>query len=387
MEPSERRLERAFFEREVTAVAKDLLGRVLVSGDGDGDGRVAVRLTEVEAYRGRDDSASHAFRGPTPRTAVMFGPGGHLYTYFVYGMHWCANIVTGPDGNASAVLLRAGEVVDGMDVARSRRPAARTDRLLARGPAGLATVLGLDGSDSGADLCLPDSTIRLHAGSPPPDSAIRTGPRVGVATAAEPGTAVLDRRRPDRVGVPGLDAAPPVGRSRPGGPAGDNTKADRQAADRRSSRVRASTKYSVDHHCRYRSAPTRVIRPLVCEVWAANAANLRSSNSTFALHLLGQLIRRVGGRLGTVEPQPHLRVELAPGPVELGGERRVPEPRAPAAGLPCLRHPPRDRPVVGMPGHPVRSERHDGVGPDLRHQPLICRMAWRAGTCESAPSR
>jgi len=180
---SARRLERAFFEREVTVVAKDLLGRVVVSGDGDG--RVAVRLTEVEAYRGRDDSASHSFRGPTPRTAVMFGPGGHLYTYFVYGMHWCANIVAGPDGNASAVLLRAGEVVDGIDLASSRRPTARAERFLARGPAGLATVLGLDGADSGADLCLPDSTIRLHAGSPTPDTAIRTGPRVGVATAAD----------------------------------------------------------------------------------------------------------------------------------------------------------------------------------------------------------
>jgi DNA-3-methyladenine glycosylase len=180
---STRRLERAFFEREVTAVAKDLLGRVIVSGDGSD--LVAVRLTEVEAYRGLDDSASHAFRGPTPRTSVMFGPGGHLYTYFVYGMHWCANIVTGPDGNASAVLLRAGEVVDGVDLARSRRPTARADRFLARGPAGLATVLGLDGSDSGADLCLPDSAIRLHASQPTPDSAIRTGPRVGVATAAD----------------------------------------------------------------------------------------------------------------------------------------------------------------------------------------------------------
>jgi DNA-3-methyladenine glycosylase len=187
VEQSARRLQRAFFEREVTAVARDLLGRVIVSegGSGERDGLVAVRLTEVEAYRGRDDSASHAFRGPTPRTAVMFGPAGHLYTYFVYGMHWCANIVTGPDGHPSAVLLRAGEVVDGIDLARSRRPKARGDRLLARGPAGLATVLGLDGSDSGADLCLPNSTIRLHAGSPAQGSATRTGRRVGVATAAD----------------------------------------------------------------------------------------------------------------------------------------------------------------------------------------------------------
>jgi len=183
VERSARRLQRAFFEREVATVAKDLLGRVLVSGDASD--LVAVRLTEVEAYRGRDDSASHAFRGPTPRTAVMFGPAGHLYTYFVYGMHWCANIVTGPDGQASAVLLRAGEVVDGIEVARRRRPKVGADRLLARGPAGLATVLGLDGSSSGADLCLPSSAIRLDAGSPVAEIAIRTGRRVGVATAAD----------------------------------------------------------------------------------------------------------------------------------------------------------------------------------------------------------
>ena len=103
-----------------TVVARDLLGRVMVARSAAGT--VAVRLTEVEAYAGVDDPASHAFRGRTPRTAVMFGPGGHLYTYFVYGMHWCANIVTGRDGDASAVLLRAGVVVDGIEVARVRRP-------------------------------------------------------------------------------------------------------------------------------------------------------------------------------------------------------------------------------------------------------------------------
>jgi DNA-3-methyladenine glycosylase len=180
---STQRLERVFFEREVTAVARDLLGRVVSAGEGVA--RVGVRLTEVEAYRGRDDSASHAFRGPTPRTAVMFGPAGHLYTYFVYGMHWCANIVTGPNGQPSAVLLRAGEVVDGVEIARGRRPKVADDRLLARGPAGLATVLGLDGSSSGADLCLPTSAIKVNVGTPVPDGAIRTGPRVGVATAAD----------------------------------------------------------------------------------------------------------------------------------------------------------------------------------------------------------
>jgi len=181
--PDASRLPRQFFECDVDQVARDLLGRVLVS-QRSGE-TVAVRLTEVEAYRGRDDSASHAFRGPTPRTQVMFGPAGHLYTYFVYGMHWCANIVTGPDGYASAVLLRAGEVVDGVDTARLRRPRAASDRLLARGPAGLATVLGFDGSSSGADLCRPDGEIGVYAGTPAPNELIQVGPRVGVATAAE----------------------------------------------------------------------------------------------------------------------------------------------------------------------------------------------------------
>ncbi len=101
-------------------VAPDLLGRVLVTERPEGS--VAVRLTEVEAYHGPEDPASHAFRGRTSRTAVMFGPAGHLYVYFVYGMHWCANLVTGPDGEASAVLLRAGEVVAGHELAGARRP-------------------------------------------------------------------------------------------------------------------------------------------------------------------------------------------------------------------------------------------------------------------------
>jgi DNA-3-methyladenine glycosylase len=115
-------LPRSFFEREVTVVARDLLGRVMVARSAAGT--VAVRLTEVEAYAGVDDPASHAFRGRTPRTAVMFGPAGHLYTYFVYGMHWCANIVTGRDGDASAVLLRAGVVVDGIEVDAQGQAAA-----------------------------------------------------------------------------------------------------------------------------------------------------------------------------------------------------------------------------------------------------------------------
>lgn len=183
MQKPGRRLQRSFFARDVDVVARDLLGRVItVNRDGV---RVAVRMTEVEAYAGLDDPASHAFRGRTPRTSIMFGPAGYLYTYFVYGMHWCANIVAGPDGDASAVLLRAGEVVDGVDAARLHRPRVARTHELARGPAGLATVLGFDASSNGSDLCRPDGEIALFAGEPPPATAVRIGPRVGVAAAAE----------------------------------------------------------------------------------------------------------------------------------------------------------------------------------------------------------
>jgi DNA-3-methyladenine glycosylase len=164
-------------------VAPRLLGAVLTSSVGGEP--VSVRLTEVEAYEGADDPASHAYRGPTPRTDVMFGPPGYLYCYFTYGMHWCANVVCGEDGRAAAVLLRAGEVVAGVDVARVRRPAARSLRELARGPARLATCLGLDGATNGADLCSPDSPVRLTGVRARRPRGVRTGPRVGIAAAAD----------------------------------------------------------------------------------------------------------------------------------------------------------------------------------------------------------
>ena len=167
----------------VLAAARSLLGAVLQVDSPQGT--VAVTLSEVEAYAGPADPASHAFRGRTPRTAVMFGPAGFLYVYFVYGMHWCCNVVCGPDGDASAVLLRAGRVTAGAELARSRRPSARADAELARGPARLTAALGITGSGTGADLLDPASPIRLLAGAPVPDAAVRTGPRVGVAVAAE----------------------------------------------------------------------------------------------------------------------------------------------------------------------------------------------------------
>jgi DNA-3-methyladenine glycosylase len=187
MQWSAERIPRHQLEGDVEEVAREMLGRVVVAGHGGS--AVAVRLTELEAYAGLNDPASHAYRGRTPRTAVMFGPAGHLYTYFVYGMHWCANIVTGPAGEASAVLLRAGRVVDGVDVASQRRErpgrAAPVEHQLARGPAGLATVLGVGAPSNGADLVAGDGPIRLLEGSPPAAGEVRVGPRVGVAAAAD----------------------------------------------------------------------------------------------------------------------------------------------------------------------------------------------------------
>jgi DNA-3-methyladenine glycosylase len=161
--------------------AKLLLGCVIESDSPQG--RVAVRLVEVEAYRGGDDPASHCYRGRTPRNDVMFGPAGHLYVYFVYGMHFCANIVSLTDGVPGAVLLRAAEVVEGLDLARVRRPAARRDAELAKGPARLTGVLGVDRTQNGVDLTSPGSVIRIYAGEPAAE--IRSGPRVGVAVAMD----------------------------------------------------------------------------------------------------------------------------------------------------------------------------------------------------------
>ena len=169
-------LPRSFFVRPVLEVASDLLGAGLVHGP------VAVRLTEVEAYDGANDPASHAYRGLTPRTTVMFGPPGYLYVYFTYGMHHCANLVCAPDGTASAVLLRAGEVVDGLEVARTHRPGVTRDVALARGPANLVRALGLGPQHNGADV-VGRGLVRIRAGAPP-QAEIRTGPRVGVSAGA-----------------------------------------------------------------------------------------------------------------------------------------------------------------------------------------------------------
>lgn len=173
-------LDREFFDRPVVEVARALLGRVLVHRTEEGE--VGVRLTEVEAYAGPLDPASHAYRGRTRRNGVMFGPPGHAYVYFTYGMHYCVNLVCGGTGTASAVLLRAGEIMLGRDLAHRRRPRS-TERDLARGPARLCQALAIAREQNGADVCEPGSPLRILAGDtaePPRRAPLRSGPRVGV---------------------------------------------------------------------------------------------------------------------------------------------------------------------------------------------------------------
>ncbi|MBB1252092.1 DNA-3-methyladenine glycosylase [Streptomyces alkaliterrae] len=189
-------LPRTFFDRPVLDVAPDLLGRILVRTTPRG--RMALRLTEVEAYDGERDPGSHAYRGRTARNAAMFGPPGHAYVYFTYGMWHCLNLVCGPEGKASGVLLRAGEVVSGVDLARSHRPNARRDAELAKGPARLATALDVDRALNGVDVCLvetdaelpaapePDGELGVLTGRPPGRGRVRSGPRTGVGGEGAP---------------------------------------------------------------------------------------------------------------------------------------------------------------------------------------------------------
>jgi len=185
-----------WYLRPVLDVARDLLGATLTRRTPDGV--VSLRLTEVEAYDGVTDPGSHAYRGLNRRNATMFGAPGRLYVYRHLGLHHCVNVVCGPEGMPSAVLLRAGEVTGGASLACSRRLASgvvRSDRDLARGPARLAVALGIDLSDDGADVTDPDGAVvlQLRATAPSqvdpsqvelvetPAAVVRTGPRVGVS--------------------------------------------------------------------------------------------------------------------------------------------------------------------------------------------------------------
>ncbi|MGH3494061.1 MAG: DNA-3-methyladenine glycosylase [Sciscionella sp.] len=165
----------AFFGRPAPEVAPELLGSFVSAG------AVTIRVTEVEAYTGITDPASHAYRGPTPRTEVMFGPPGHIYVYFVYGAHWAMNLVCGAAGTAAACLLRAGEVVAGEEVARERRGEKPARHALARGPGNLARAMGIVGATSGTELWA--GPVRWCPRAEPVEAC--HGPRVGVNSAAE----------------------------------------------------------------------------------------------------------------------------------------------------------------------------------------------------------
>ncbi|HWD56058.1 MAG TPA: DNA-3-methyladenine glycosylase [Acidimicrobiales bacterium] len=173
-------MQRAELERDPVAVAPWLLNKVLTIGERAG------RIVEVEAYHGANDAASHAYRGLTARTAIMFGPPGFLYVYFTYGMHWCANVVCGPEGEAAAVLIRALAPLRGLDAMRTERPKARSDRDLCSGPAKLCQALGITGTANGTDLLASRGAgVRLRDdGTPPPRRPAR-GPRIGIREATE----------------------------------------------------------------------------------------------------------------------------------------------------------------------------------------------------------
>lgn len=170
---------RAFYRRDGRIVAPELLGKLLVCRGRTG------RIVEVEAYAGAEDPGSHAYRGRTRRNATMFGPPGHLYVYFTYGMHWCANAVCGDEGEATAVLLRALGPLDGLEAMRAARPEARRDRELCAGPARLCRALGIDRADDGADLVAGDRGILVLDDGTPPPAAPGQSTRIGLSAGVE----------------------------------------------------------------------------------------------------------------------------------------------------------------------------------------------------------
>lgn len=192
-----RPLPRDWYRRSAVEVAPELLNKLLVVGDRVG------RIVEAEAYMGAHDPGSHAFRGKTRRNATMFGPPGHLYVYFTYGMHWCANVVCGEEGVATAVLLRALAPVDGLDAMWTARPAARRESDLCSGPAKLCQAMGIDGSFDGADLVDGARAVAVVDDGVVPPAEPGCSNRVGVTAGAEhpwrwyvPGDRNVSRFRP-----------------------------------------------------------------------------------------------------------------------------------------------------------------------------------------------
>lgn len=168
-------LPRAFFHQDARAVGPQLLNKVLACEDGR-----AGRIVEVEAYVGAIDPAAHTFRGKTPRNAVMFGPPGHMYVYFTYGMHWCCNTVCGDDGEGSGVLIRALEPLAGIEAMRVARPRASRDRDLCSGPARLTQALGITGAQNGIDLVgAKQGYTVVDDGTPPPEN-VPGSARIGI---------------------------------------------------------------------------------------------------------------------------------------------------------------------------------------------------------------
>lgn len=178
------RLEREFFNRPTLQVARELLGTRLVRIEGDGQ-RLAGIIVETEAYRGQEDLGCHCRAGFTPRTRVMFGPPGHAYVYFTYGMHWMLNFVTEPEGFPAAVLIRSILPSEGLDTIAARRDGQPRQRWT-DGPAKLCQALQIDRRLNGADLCNPKAELFLEEGIPISSESVTIGPRVGLNTVPEP---------------------------------------------------------------------------------------------------------------------------------------------------------------------------------------------------------
>lgn len=170
-------LKRGFYERSTVEVARELLGKILVHG------KTAGRIVETEAYLGGDDLASHSARGITDRTRVIFGPPGHAYVYFIYGMYECLNLVAEPEGKAGCVLIRALEPLGGIEIMRQRRPAARKPEDLASGPGKLTLAMGITRAQNGADVTRGALVVRRPASGQAID--IVTTARIGITLCAD----------------------------------------------------------------------------------------------------------------------------------------------------------------------------------------------------------